>query len=250
MQQHLDNPRLRIELEGYQFASEAEADATYLVLAWFAVSESAALGIFPLLPALQMSQKHDPSFLKQFFEPGFKHFRDEQRHANLWCRALLDFSGRYPEVIRRVKLPSWLLKVMLRSVGKPHSIRNFAVDCLAFETVLRAFYEVAQPRLSYPPLQPIFATIIRDEEEHTAFGHDYIFKLAGSLSRLDRALIAFRYWRNLAGVVMTVQPMLAALDRHQPLSFDEFLARLVPYVKETGIAGSRRLVPGLLTRRK
>jgi hypothetical protein len=232
---------------GYVFSNEAEAAATYLVIAWFAISESAALGIFPILSALETSHKTDPAYLGRFFEHGFQHFRDEQRHSNLWCRALRDFCCYYPEVIRKVELPGWLLQVMLKSVGKPHSVQDFAVDCWAFETVLRAFYDVALPRLKYPPLQPIFQTIMRDEQAHTAFGQDYLFTLNGPLSRRQRTQILLRFWRNLAGVVITIQPLLAALDRYQPLSRQEFSERLSFYAAETNLPGSRKL-PALITR--
>ena len=60
----------------------------------------------------------------------------EQHHANLWCRALLDFVDTYPEVVERVRLPGWYLRIMLRSIGKPHDVLGFTVDCLAFEVVM------------------------------------------------------------------------------------------------------------------
>lgn len=234
-----DSVKLGAEAENYSFSSEAEADATFLVIAWFAVSESAALGIFPLLSALQVSQAGDTGYFSRFFEEGFQHFRDEQRHANLWCRALKDFTERYPRVVKRAKLPFWLLKIMLKSVGKPHSVLNFGIDCLAFETALRAFYEVAQPRLPYPPLQTIFQVIIRDEEAHTDFGINYIFGLEGPLSRRQRLGVAFRFWRQLAGVIITLRPLLTAIDRHQTLPFKDFMARLAFYASQTGIPGSK-----------
>jgi len=238
--------QLRADPEIYSFASKAEADATYLVIAWFAITESAALGIFPIHAALGMGHSQGAAYITRFFEQSFRHFRDEQRHANLWCQALLEFAGRYPEVIKRVKLPDWLLGVMLKSVGKPHNVRQFAVDCLAFETVMRAFYDVAHCRLNYPPLQPIFQVIMRDEQKHTDFGQSYIFELEGPLLRRERAGVAFRYWRNLAGVLITIQPLLKALDKHKTLPYQEFSAQVAGYVQETGIAGSHKLVPGLL----
>ncbi len=224
-------------LENYNFTSEAEAEATYLIIAWFAVTESAALGIFPILPALHQSRTQEVTFLARFFEHGLEHFHDEQRHANLWCKALLDFSQRYPQIVQRVKLPDWQLKIMLGSIGKPHSLKNFAIDCLAFETALRAFYEVARPRLNYPPLLPILRIITKDEEQHTNFGRGYVFELTGPLSRRERTMVAFRYWRNLTGVIITLRPLLNALSRHQFLPPEEFTAHLAQYARTSEMPG-------------
>ncbi len=240
------NPAQAAEPE-YIFSNPVEADVTYLIIAWFAVTESAALGIFPILPALQLGRSEGVPALHQFFKEGMQHFRDEQRHANMWCRALQDFAERYPEVVSRVAMPEWLLKIMLKSIGKPHNLRNFAIDCLAFETVMRAFYDVAYPRLHYPPILPIFRTIMKDEQDHTNFGHNYIFKDNQKLSRRESWGIAFRYWRNVAGVLITVQPLIKALNRLEFLPYRQFSAPLALYIKETGIAGSQGFIPAFLS---
>ena len=169
-------------IQHYEFANSAEAEATYFVLAWFAITESAALGIFPLLSALNQAQATDPTYFPIFFQEGFQHFRDEQRHANLWCRALLDFTVTYPEVVKQMRLPQGYLKIMLKSIGQSHSVLNFGIDCLAFELVMQALYDVIAPRLHYPPFGPIFQTIARDETAHTAFDRHYVGNLTTQLT--------------------------------------------------------------------
>lgn len=231
----------------YEFASPAEADATYLVIAWFAITESASIGIFPLLSALEISRKQDPGYFARFFEQGFQHFTDEQQHANMWCRALLDFTEKYPEVVRRVELPRQYLKIMLKSIGKPHSVLGFAVDCLAFEVVMQALYEVMQPRMAYPPVAHILKIISRDEVAHTDFGRDYLREVVGPLSTGQRVRVAFRYWRNTLGVLFTIEPMLKAISRYQPLPPGEFRRKLAHYARNTGIIG-HQFVPDLLSR--
>lgn len=234
--------------ERYMFANAAEAEATYFVLAWFAISESAALGIFPLLDALNRAHDNDPAYFALFFEDGFRHFKDEQRHANLWCRALLDFSQNYPEAVSRMRLPQMMLKVMLRSIGKPHSVLNFGIDCLAFELVMRALYDVVAPRLSYPPLAPIFRVIIADEINHTRFDYTYVKNLTAGLSKFKKFLVAVRFWRNTLGVIWTVGPLLDLLDRYQPLPRREFYQRLAEYQKQVGVPGSNSLIPAMLAK--
>lgn len=219
----------------YEFVSPAEADATYFVLAWFAITELAALGIFPLLSALNHAYEREPAYFGQFFENGFRHFKDEQRHANLWCRALLDFSKTYPEVISRKRLPQRYLKIMLNSVAKPHSVLNFGIDCLAFEVVMQALYDVAAPRLSYPPLRPIFDTISRDEVAHTDFDNNYVAVLTSTASRYQKVLVGIRYWRNTAGVLLTIGPLLDAIDRVQAMPRHDFYQRLAFYQRQARV---------------
>jgi hypothetical protein len=232
----------------YIFSTPAEADLTYLVIAWFAITESASLGIFPLLSALETARRKEPSYFARFFKNAFQHFNDEQQHANLWCQALLDFTGQYPEVVRRVKLPRQFLKIMLKSIGKPHSVLNFAVDCLAFEVVMQALYDVMEPRLAYPPVRAILQVIIRDEIAHTGFGRGYLAELFELLSTRQRYLIAFRYWGNMLGVLITISPLLKALNRHQALSQAEFWNKVALYSDDTGILGNYRLLPKGLIR--
>lgn len=99
----------------FQFETEAEADATCLLITWFAIVESAALGVLPVLPALDIARERDDlGYLEAFFSHGLRHLKDEQMHANIWCKALLDFSRAYPDVIKRARLPGWLMKSMLR----------------------------------------------------------------------------------------------------------------------------------------
>jgi hypothetical protein len=105
----------------YAFATEAEADATCLVITWFAIVESTACGLLPVLPALEIARARDDlGYLDRFLQHGLRHFRDEQTHADLWCEALADFSRRFPEVVKRARLPRWLMDMMLRRVGVPH----------------------------------------------------------------------------------------------------------------------------------
>ncbi len=247
MQIHKQYPTLVVVSETeYQFASSAEADATYLVMAWFAITESASLGIFPLLAALETSRREDPTYFARFFEHGFQHFTDEQSHANMWCRALLDFTEKYPEVVQRVKLPQQFMKIMLKSIGKPHSVLGFTVDCLAFEVVMQALYGVMQPRLNYPPVKNIIQIISRDESTHTDFGRYHLHELFGDLSAHRKFMVAFRYWRNSLGVLFTIQPLLKQVGQHSPLLPGEFRRQLANYSRNTGILGSRQLIPGLL----
>ncbi len=226
----------------YQFATEAEADVTFLIIAWFAITESAALGIFPLLSALEIAKKDRPEYFGEFFEPGFQHFRDEQQHANMWCRALLDFVRQYPEVVKRVELPRWLLGVTLKNVGKPHSVIDFGVDCLAFELAMRALYDVTAPRLQYPPLAPIFRRIIADEAVHTDFDEAYVKGQIDQLRPFKRAIKISRFWRNLTGVVITLRPLLYALDKHRRMPMREFHQRLNYYVELSGLSKNRKIL--------
>jgi hypothetical protein len=237
------------EPEEYNFSSSAEQDATYFVTAWFAVTESASLGIFPLLPALETSAT-DPAYFSRFFERGFIHFKDEQRHANLWCKALHDFTKRYPDSVRRVKLPRTYMRIMLRSIGKPHDVAGFVTDCLAFEVVMQALYDVLTPRLDYPPVRRILEIISRDEEAHTDFGRHHFANLLQPFSAMRRARLAFRFWRNLLGVCITISPMLKAVGKHHPFAPGEFYARLSHYARESEIAGSRTLAPKILAKLK
>ena len=230
----------------YEFVSPAEADATYLVIAWFAITESASLGIFPLLAALETARKHDPASFGHFFETGFQHFTDEQHHANLWCRALLDFVEQYPQVVQRVQLPTQYLQIMLRSIGKPHDVLSFSVDCLAFEIVMQALYDVLQPRLDYPPLAPIWQVISSDERTHTDYGRQSLGRMTGPLTDWQRWRVAVRYWRNTLGVLITIKPMLEAVERHRPFLPGEFRRRLADYSRDSGVLGSRRLLPALI----
>ncbi len=248
MQQRQLSPQSGLAEEPYQFASPAEADATYLVIAWFAITESASLGIFPLLAALETSRRADPTYFARFFKHGFTHFTDEQHHANLWCRALLDFTELYPEVVRRVELPSQYMRIMLKSIGKPHNVLEFSVDCLAFEVVMQTLYDALQPRLSYPPVVSILQVITQDEKIHTAFGRDYLSDLFGPLSRRQQIAIAFRYWRNMLGVLITIQPLLKSTALHRPFLAGEFRRKLAAYSRDTGILGSHKLIPNLLLR--
>ncbi len=225
----------------YQFASQIEAEVSYQVLAWFAVTESAAIGIFPLLSALEIARKENPEFFGEFFGPGFRHFRDEQQHANLWCRALLDFVENYPEVVKRVKVPDWRIKIMLGSIGKQHSVVDFGIDCLAFELIMQAFYDVAHPRLNYPAFAPIFQRVTRDEAEHTAYDQGYFANLMKNLPRHQRMLKIARFWRNLAGVLITMKPIFEAINRLQPLPASEFSERLTHYLSQTDLPGNPRL---------
>ncbi len=232
----------------YQFSSQAEADATYLVIAWFAITEAASLGIFPLLPALETTRREaDPTFFARFFEHGFQHFTDEQNHANLWCRTLMDFTQRYPEVVQRVSLPQRYLKIMLKSIGKPHDVQGFAIDCLAFEVVMQALYEMLAARLVYPPVLHVLEVISRDERDHTLFGRHYLSDLFVPSRGWRRWTLGFRYWRNTLGVTLTVEPMLKAVNRHQPIPAGEFRRKLAHYARNTGLAG-QNLVPNLLLR--
>ncbi len=232
----------------YRFETAAEADVTYLVIAWFAITESASLGIFPLLSALETTRRDDPGAFNRFFETGFQHFTDEQHHANLWCRALLDFVERYPEVVKRVELPGAYLRIMLKSIGKPHDMLGFSVDCMAFEVVMQALYEVLQSRLVYPPLAHIWQVISRDEVVHTEFGRYSVRWLSQPLSWRQKLGWSLHYWRNTLGVMLTIQPILKALDLYKPLPAGEFKARLAHYCRDTGILGSHRLMPSLLER--
>lgn len=222
----------------YEFANRAEARATYFVIAWFAITESAAVGIFPLLSALNEAHTHDPAYFGQFFEHGFQHFKDEQRHANLWCRALLDFTQTYPEVVKEMKLPQRYLKIMLGSIGKQHSVLQFGTDCLAFELVMQALYDVVAPRLPYPPLQPIFQVITRDEVNHAAFDHGYIENLTVNFSKIKRFRLGFRFWRNTLGVLLTVGPLLTQINAWRPLPRRDFYTRLIFYQRQTVLPGS------------
>lgn len=234
---------------GYEFATQAEADATYLVIAWFAITESASLGIFPLLSALETARQHDPAYFGRFFEQSFQHFTDEQHHANLWCRALLDFTDRYPEVVRRVALPRQYMQIMLKSIGKPHSVLSFSVDCLAFEVVMQALYEVMQPRLTYPPVAKIMQIIMQDEVAHTSFGRTNLkTSLIRPQTRWQKLTVAFRYWRSTSGVLITIGPLLKALSKHRSLAPHEFQHKLALYSRDTGILGSQHLIPNLLSR--
>ncbi|WP_437605175.1 hypothetical protein WMF20_28865 [Sorangium sp. So ce834] len=234
----------------FGFESDAEADATCLLITWFAVVESAALGVLPVLPALDLARERgDLRYLDSFFAHGLKHLRDEQAHANLWCEALLDFTRAYPDVVERARLPGWLMKSMLRRVAVPHDVLEFAVDCLAFEVVMSAFYEIAAPRLSYPPLGPVFRRLAIDERAHTAYDRAY---LEGYLSRssLPAHLRAIsRYWWHTAGVLATVVPLLRALDRHRPLPRGAFRRRLAAHIQGSGMPGCRRIAPALLGQR-
>lgn len=245
-------PRERLPVpagdEIYHFASPYEEDATYLVIAWFAISESASLGIFPLLSALHISKENDPAYFARFFENGFQHFRDEQRHANMWCKALLEFTENHPEVVKRVELPESFLKIMLKSMGKPHSVLEFGVDCLAFEVVMQALYEVLEPRLHYPPLARILQVIIKDEVAHTEFDRGYLPELLTPLSGRLKLRMIFRYWRNLLGVLITVRPMLKALQQHKALNKAEFRTRVAFYARQNGALGSQPVIAGLIAR--
>ncbi len=238
-----------VTTEPYEFANSAEAEATYFVLAWFAVTESAALGIFPLLSALNQAHETDPTYFPTFFQEGFQHFRDEQRHANLWCRALLDFTVTYPDVIKQTRLPQGYLKIMLKSIGQPHSVLNFGIDCLAFELIMQALYDVIAPRLHYPPLVPIFETIVRDEIDHTAFDHHYVGNHTTKLSPFKKFRAGLRFWRNTLGVLITVGPLLDLLDLWQPLPRRAFYQRLAHYQRQAGIFGGD-IGPNLLARLK
>ena len=235
--------------ECYEFANSAEADATYFVLAWFAITESAALGIFPLLSALNQAHETDPAYFPQFFQEGFQHFRDEQRHANMWCRALLDFTVIYPDVVKRTRLPQGCLELMLSRISQPHNVLNFGVDCLAFELVMQALYDVITPRLHYPPLVPIFQKIVRDEIDHTAFDRHYVGNLTIKLSVFKNFLVGLRFWRNTVGVLITVGPLLDWLDHWQPLPRRDFYQSLAHYQREAGIFGGD-IGPNLLARMK
>jgi hypothetical protein len=226
----------------YRFVTEAEADVTFLIIAWFAITESAALGIFPLLSALEIAKKERTEYFGEFFEPGFQHFRDEQQHANMWCRALLDFVKEYPEVVKRVELPHWLLGVTLKNIGKPHSVLDFGVDCLAFELAMRALYDVTAPRLEYPPLAPIFRRIIADEKLHTDFDEGYVKGQINQLAPFKRFLKTGRFWRNLTGVVITLRPLLYALDKHCPMPMNEFHQRLTYYVELSGMSKNPKIL--------
>ena len=232
----------------YVFASPAEADITYLIIAWFAVTESAALGIFPIHATIQTARTRGAGYIASFFEHGLEHFRDEQAHSNMWCRALLDFSRHYPDVVERVQLPGWQTRIMLSQIGKPHSVLDFSIDCLAFEVVMRALYDVTAPRLDYPPIKPIFARITADEANHTEFDRAYITGLLGELRGLARLRVGWRFWRNTGGVLITVQPLLAALHRYKPLARGEFAHAFARYVAEADIPGGETLAPRLIAR--
>lgn len=234
----------------FTFATEAEADATCLLITWFAVVESAALGVLPVLPALDLAlARGDLGYLEAFFAHGLRHLKDEQAHANLWCKALLDFTRAYPEVVARARLPGWLMKSMLRRVAVPHDVLEFAVDCLAFEVVMSAFYEIAAPRLSYPPLEPVFRRLAVDEEAHTAYDRAYLdgFFARSRLPSYVRATA--RYWWHTAGVLATVVPLLRALDRHRRLPRGAFRRALVAHLHDAGMPGCRRVAPALLGQR-
>lgn len=232
----------------FAFESEAEADATCLLITWFAIVESAALGVLPVLPALDLARERDDlGYLESFFAHGIRHLKDEQMHANLWCKALLDFSRAYPDVVKRARLPGWLMKMMLRKVAVPHGVLEFAVDCLAFEVVMSAFYKVAAPRLSYPPLEPVFRRLASDEEAHTAYDLAYLEGFFARSSRSAHLRATARYWWHTAGVLATVVPLLRALDRHKPLPRGSFRKALAAHIQESGMPGCRRLVPALLS---
>lgn len=233
-------------LKPYQFASETEADVSYQLISWFAVTESAAIGIFPLLSALEIARKERPEFFGEFFGSGFRHFRDEQQHANLWCHALLQFVEHYPEVVKRVKITDWRIKIMLGSIGKQHSVVDFGIDCLAFELIMQAFYDVAQPRLHYPAFAPIFQRITRDEVEHTAYDQGYFANLLKNMSRRQRMFKIARFWRNLTGVLITMKPVFEAINRLQPLPAAEFSERLTYYLSQTDLPGNPRLTKMIL----
>jgi hypothetical protein len=230
----------------YKFESNAEADATFLVIAYFAVTESASLGIFPLLSVLEISRKQGTPAMLRFFEHGIQHFTDEQHHATLWCGILQDFARQYPEVVERVNLPNALMKVMLKSIGKPHTVTTFTLDCLAFETVMKAFYDVAYPRLSYPPLAPMFRLIMADEVAHTGNGETYLHQTLKRNRGWQYTRLIIRFWRNIAGVLITLLPLLDKLNRLQPGIKPEFKEALISHVQQVDLAGCRKLVPSLI----
>jgi hypothetical protein len=243
----LQFPQINLD-KTYRFGSKEEADATYLVIAYFTVTEAASLGIFPLLSVLNTSRKQGTATMLRFFEHGIQHFTDEQHHANLWCGILQDFARHYPDVVERVSLPEALLKVMLKSIGKPHTVTTFTLDCLAFETVMKAFYDVAYHRLSYPPLAPMFRLIMADEVAHTANGEQYLHETIHQHGSWRRGWLVFRFWRNLAGVVVTLLPLLNALNRLQPGIKREFKQTLIAHVQKVDFPGCKELAPKIIVR--
>lgn len=239
----------QIELQSpYRFESAAEAEATFLVIAYFAITESASLGIFPLLSVLKTARQEGSTSLLRFFEHGIRHFSDEQHHANLWCAILQDFVQQYPEVVERVKLPEALMKVMLKSIGKPHTITTFTLDCLAFEIVMQAFYDVALPRLSYPPLAPMFRLIIADEVAHTDNGEDYLHELMAKSPVWKRASLVVRFWKNIFGVIITLLALLNALNRLQPGIKTDFKRALINYLQKVNLPGCQKFMPDLIAK--
>lgn len=228
----------------YNFSNQAELEATYFVIAWFAVTESASLGIFPIMAALETTAEKDATYFNRFFEHGFQHFTDEQAHANMWCRALQDFVEKYPEVVKQVSLPRWYMNIMLKSIGKPHDVAGFVIDCLAFEVVMQALYEVMSPRLNYPPVRQIVETILRDESAHTDFGRHHITTLVKPRG-WQRFKLSFRFWRNMLGVYVTIRPLLKMLDKYRPLAKGEFVDPLSKYAEDTSLHG-QFLLPALI----